>query len=867
MIGKNLAHYRVGEQLGRGGMGEVYVADDLNLNRKVALKFLPDAFTGDPERMARFEREAKLLASLNHPNIAAIHGLEEAEGKRFIVMELVEGETLAQRLSKGALPVDEALAICRQIAEGLEAAHEKGVIHRDLKPANVMISEGDKVKILDFGLAKALSDETQSVDSSQSPTLTEAMTRPGVILGTAAYMSPEQAKGKAVDKRVDIWAFGCILYECLTGKRAFEGDTVTETLAAVLTKELELATVSAKVRPLLHRCLEKDPKKRLRDIGEAMVWVESPPESVPARKPRFLQTWAAIATLLAIALATAVTLLVRSRPAAEDDRSMWFQVNTPEMPPFSGLPSVSPDGRYIAFVGKSEGKYLLFVRPLDGLESRPLQGTEDALYPFWSPDSQFIGFGAGGKVKKVSVSGGYPETLCELPGTQLFRGGTWNSAGVLLFACASGPLHRIPASGGRPVAVTAIDQNRQEGTHIFPSFLPDGRHFLFTVRSTRPENTGVYIGALDSGERKRVVRGIANAVFADPGLLLFGREGGLLAQRFNPDRLEAEGDPVIIVQQGVSSTGSRMASFAVSKTNLLVYRSGIESYSTPMIWVGRDGGQIGAAYAAFGQPAVSPDGNLIAAVRIQEELNSTDIWLIDTSRGVDEPLTRHPAWDQHPVWSSDGKRIAFASEREGHSQLFQMRIDGSRREEQLLDSTTTIRSTDWSPDARFIIYRRDDPRTNTDLWALPLFGDRKPFPIADSEFGEAQGKVSPDGRWIAYSSDESGQPEIYVQAFPSRSGRRKVSISGGSDPRWRRNGKELFYVGADGKMMAVPSKLGEECSFGTPVALFDAKISNPIRESTLYDVSADGQRFVLKQPYDSPSQLNVIFNWTSLLKK
>ncbi len=858
MIGKTLAHYEITSQLGKGGMGEVYVADDLSLDRKVALKFLPDAFADDPERMARFEREAKLLASLNHPNIAAIYGLEQAEGKRFIVMELVEGETLAQTLSKGPLPVEDALGICRQIAEGLEAAHEKGVIHRDLKPANAMISEGDKVKILDFGLAKALSDERQSIDSSQSPTLTEAMTRPGVILGTAAYMSPEQAKGKTVDKRADIWAFGCILYECLTGKRAFEGETVTETLAAVLTKELELATVPAKVRPLLHRCLEKDPKKRLRDIGEAMVWVESPPESVPARKPRFLRTWAAIAALLVIALATAVTLLVRSRPAAEDDRRMWFRVDTPEMTP-QALPCVSPDGRYIAFVGKSEGKYLLFVRPLDGLESRPLQGTEDALYPFWSPDSQFIGFGAGGKVKKVSVSGGYPETLCDLPGTLLFRGGTWNSDDVLLFAYASGPLHRIPASGGRPVAVTAIDKNRQETSHVLPSFLPDGKHFLFTTNSTRPENTGVYIGALDSDVRIRVVGGLLNAVFADPGWLVFSRAGDLLVQHFNPDRLKAEGDPVTIVRQGVYSIRSGIAAFAVSRTNLLVYRSGIGFSSTPLIWVGRDGRQISAAYAASSQPAVSPDGSLIAATYYQEEFASTDIWLIDTSRGIDEPLTRHPEWDQHPVWSPDGKRIAFS-----RSGLFQISMDG-RREEKLLDMQA--RPTDWSADGRFIIYRHDDSRTNMDLWALPLFGDRKPFPVADSEFSEAQGKVSPDGRWIAYSSDESGQPEIYVQAFPSRSGRRKVSMSGGSDPRWRRNGQELFYVGADGKMMAVPSKLGEECSFGTPVALFDAKIFNSVRECTLYDVSADGQRFVLQQFYDSPSQLNVISNWTSLLKK
>ena len=455
MIDKTLGHYRVGEQLGRGGMGEVYLADDISLDRKVALKFLPDAFAADPERMARFEREAKLLASLNHPNIASIYGLEQAAEKRFIVMELVEGGTLAQRISKGPLPVEEALGICRQIAEGLEAAHEKGVIHRDLKPANVMITAGEKVKILDFGLAKALADETQSVDSSHSPTITEAMTQPGVILGTAAYMSPEQAKGKAVDKRADIWAFGCILYECLTGKRAFEGETVTETLVAVLTREPEWEKAPAKVRPLLCRCLERDPKKRLRDIGEAMVWIENAPESAPAKRPWLAWIWAATATLLFLAAAVPTFLYFRGHEALD---AMLFHISVPTMP-YNYSIAISPDGRLIAFVGSSSGSVpSLYIREIGSATPRQIEGTEGALSPFWSPDSRSIGFFAGGKLRKAEISGGSPRDICAEISSPL--GGTWNRDGVILFG-AWPVLRRVSAAGGESIAITTLDKSKK----------------------------------------------------------------------------------------------------------------------------------------------------------------------------------------------------------------------------------------------------------------------------------------------------------------------------------------------------------------------------------------------------------------------
>jgi serine/threonine-protein kinase len=482
MIGKTLGHYRVGEQLGRGGMGEVYVADDLNLNRKVALKFLPDAFAADPERMARFEREAKLLASLNHPNIAAIYGLEQADGKRFLVLELVEGETLAQRLSKGPLPLEEALGICRQIAEGLEAAHEKGVIHRDLKPANVMIAAGDKVKILDFGLVKALADETQSVDASQSPTLTEAMTRPGVILGTAAYMSPEQAKGKTVDKRADIWAFGCILYECLTGKRVFEGETVTETLAAILKGEPDWQALPAATPPnirfVLGRCLEKDVNRRFRDAADARMLFEQAPD-IGEAKSTAKRPWLGIAWSVAAVLAVALCVSLWSpwrvartseQPLVRLDVDLGSDVSL--FSRFGADTIISPDGKRLVFVSKSR----LFTRRLDQPKAAELAGTEGALAPFFSPDSQWVAFYTPGKLKKISVEGGAAITLCNAGSPQ---GGSWSEDGNIIAAGVSRFLSRIPAAGGAPTPVTELAQG--EAGHCWPQILPGGQSVLFTA--------------------------------------------------------------------------------------------------------------------------------------------------------------------------------------------------------------------------------------------------------------------------------------------------------------------------------------------------------------------------------------------------
>jgi serine/threonine protein kinase/Tol biopolymer transport system component len=866
MNGKTLGHYRVGEQLGRGGMGEVYVADDLNLNRKVALKFLPDAFTGDPERMARFEREAKLLASLNHPNIAAIYGLEQAEGKRFIVMELVEGETLAQRLGKGALPIDDALAVCRQIAEGLEAAHEKGVIHRDLKPANVMITEGEKVKILDFGLAKALSEEAQSVDSSHSPTLTEAMTRPGVILGTAAYMSPEQAKGKAADKRADIWAFGCILYECLAGKRAFEGETVTETLAAILKAEPDWsalpATIPPNIRIVLRRCLEKDTGRRFRDVADVRIEIEEEREideaAAPMKHSRLALIWAAIATLLVMALAIPTFRYFRNLGTPE---AMLFQIPVPPMPDYSIL--ISPDGRVIAYVAPVGGTNCLFVREIGSATPKKINGTEGADHPFWSPDSRSIAFFSGGRLKRVDVSGGSPRDICA---TSSMAGGTWNSKGVIVYS--DWPiLRRVSADGGDPSPITEL--SKDEVGHGFPFFLPDGQHYLYTAFCGTASKNTIYAGSLDPGERVRILAANSIAVYAEPGYLLFQAGRALFGQSFDAEKLKLTGEAVRIAENLASHTSAGgLAFFGASRNGALIYRTtGVQDESR-FEWVDRSGKTL----EFVGEPGryeqdfdLSPDGKQIAVVVSNPGTNS-DLWLMECERNALVRLTFTAESESDVIWSPDGLRIAFSSSGKGNGDIFAKEVTGIGKEMLLIDSATPEYSEDWSKDGRYIAYASGVG--DADIYALPLFGDRKPLTVALSPLSQDEPHFSNDGKWIAYDSDESETWQIYVVSFPDAGQKRQISTHGGAQPRWRRDGKELYYLGLEGKMMAVDIRTGARIEPGIPRSLFDTQLTiDPTLDQ--YDVTSDGQRFLILKPLsDSVSTtITIVLNWTALLKQ
>jgi len=770
--GLSVAHYRATVKLGEGGMGEVWRATDTKLNRDVAIKILPDAFAGDPDRLARFAREAQVLASLNHPNIAAIYGVEE----RAIVMELVEGSDLS-----GPLPLETALPLIHQLIDALEYAHERGVIHRDLKPANIKITPEGRLKVLDFGLAEALSNEAPAGDPASSPTLTMRATMAGVIMGTAAYMAPEQVRGEPVDKRADVWAFGVVLWEMLTGKRLFEGRTISDVLAAVIRDEPDLTLVPAKVRPLLNRCLAKDPRRRLRDIGDAMSIMENTPESIVVR-----QSWLPWAVAAVLLVALGVVLLIHSREepprAAETVR---FQVFPPSNTHFAGALSLSPDGRWLAFdTMGANGRRALWLRSFDSLESRPLPGAEGVRGPsFWSPDSRFLAFHVKNKLNKIAIAGGPPQLVAD--GTHLVIGGAWTRDGEIIFGDASSGAWRVPAIGGVATPLTRLDPARQENAHMLPSLLPDQRHFVYLRRSTSTEYTGIYIGFLgakpveqDSKRLLATLTGAAYVLGADSvtkGYLFFLRDSTLMAQPFDAARLSLAGEAVPVAE-GVGSHRD-VGNFAVSTNGVLAYRGG---EMVQLTWFDRQGSIQGNAgnpgpYYSPDSLALSPDETKVATRLRDAQTGNLDIWVLDTVRNTRSRLTSNPALEGYPVWSPDAKRIAFASNRDGQFDLYQKNSSGAGEEEVLLRSDHDKYPQDWSRDGRFLLYSDNDPKTKLDLWLLPLSGDRKPIPFLRTEFNEAQGQFSPDGRWIAYRSDKSGRPEIYV---------RPISESAGEGTEW-----------------------------------------------------------------------------------
>ncbi len=885
--GARLGPYEIVGPLGAGGMGEVYRARDTKLNRDVAIKVLPDLFADDPERLARFTREAQTLAALNHPNIAHIHGLEEAPstgpgqaGVRALVMELVEGEDLSAQIARGPVPLSDALPIARQIADALEAAHEQGIVHRDLKPANVKVRADGTVKVLDFGLAKAMDPAgTSGTNISNSPTLTARATQMGTIIGTAAYMAPEQARGKSVDRRADIWAFGVVLYEMLTGQRAFAGEEVSDVLAAVLTRDPELKALPADtpphVRALLARCLVKDPRQRLRDIGDARIELDgavSPPALTPVRPSVWARVWPALGGV--VLTAGVAALLWPSAGAAGSAEVLRLSVLAPAgaaLYPDSNGVAISPDGTMVAFVvgSATQSESQLWVRSLDSMSARRLEGGDGAALPFWSPDSRRIGFFTSTKLKTIAASGGRPEVLGEAPGA---RGATWSPSNVIVFAAdAGGPLSRVSASGGTVAPATKLDASRKEFGHRFPVFLPDGEHFLYASLPGKNGKFDIFAGSLKDETRTLVGSMEGAPVYADPGWLLYAREGVLVAQPFDPKTLKLTGDPVSqddeptnILDPQFSFTAGRSAS--VSLSGSLAYFSAPSTNTTPM-WMdatGRITGTLNVPPGHYETATISPDGMYAALVRSTSPSESS-IWLVDLSRGGALPLSSGHGRNDTPIWSPDGTRVIFSSDRDGFQDLFMKSVADPAPESAFFRSEVPFKGpSGWSPDDQWIQVTQLDAGSAQNIWLLPASGKGNLTPYLRGPTRDNGGPPSPDGRWLAYTSDVTGRFEVYVQSFPAPGHKVQVSQEGGS-LAWRtRDGRRLLFLDDHVRSLwRADLEPGDTLRPGTPIQL--ATLPPNI---VWMDAMPDRQRFLAIVPERSgPGAITIVRNWRAALEK
>jgi serine/threonine-protein kinase len=888
MIGKSLIHYEISADLGKGGMGEVYQAKDTKLGRDVAIKVLPEEFALDTDRVARFQREAKLLASLNHPNIAAIYGLEESDDTHFLVMELIEGDTLRDRIKSGPIPVEEALKLALQMAEALEVAHEKGVIHRDLKPANIKVTPDGKVKVLDFGLAKAYVGDQENLSPMDSPTLSIAGTQQGVILGTAAYMSPEQARGKPVDKRADIWAFGVVLFEMLTGKAAFQGEDVSETLASVIKGDSNLgllpANIHPRVREVITRCLQKEQKKRYRDIGDSKyeieqvlsdssgVFVQPSAIAKPRKKLRVGIPWVLAAVALALIIAgVAVWMLKPTEPR----QIIRFDYELPESQQFSSLNlwklTVSPDGKKFAYSTPTG----LYLRSLDELTAKHIAGTEESVQnPFFSFDGDWIGYYSVNdrQLKKISINGGVPIILCDV--SQLI-GAWWGADNTIVYGQSSGDIMRVSANSGTPESLIKMESEAL----IIPQVLPDGKSVLYR-RGINPRQSTIMVQSLESGESKELFAGIS-ARYLPTGHIVYWLLNGHYAVPFDAYKLEVTGGPVPVV------LGADEVAISDAGTMVYIpqwYSTSSEGASGPqrtLVWVDRKGQEepLDAPPNAYMFPKISPDGTKVALnIPISDQ---ADIWIWDLIRKTRSRLTRDEAYDGVPLWTSDGKRIFFVSNRGGSPNIYWKSADGTGEVEQLGSLTTSaIFPSSWSNDGNSLIFNEQQGETGYDISVMSIEGDYTSNPLLQEEFAECNPQVSPDGRWLAYMSYESEQPEIYVRPFPDvHSGKLQISTSGGMEPRWSPDGKELFYRNPSGDaMMVVDIETEPVFEAGIPKELFRGPYYYYMGHN--WDIHPDGKRFLMvKQPErlaeesteesaaTEPRKIIVVTNWFEELKE
>ena len=881
--GARLGPYEIVSPIGAGGMGEVYKARDTRLERTVAIKVLASHLSASPEVRQRFEREARTISQLSHPHICALHDVGREGDVEYLVMEYLEGETLAERLLKGPLPLEQTLRYGMQIADALDKAHRQGIVHRDLKPGNVMLTKSG-VKLLDFGLAKAVAPASQQSSLTALPTQ-HALTQEGTILGTFQYMAPEQLEGKEADARTDIFAFGCVLYEMATGKKAFSGATQASLISSILRDEPPPISQVQPMSPpaldrVVKRCLAKDPEERWQsaaDLRNELTWIARGDSEFGALRPAARRREKLAFLIAALAVAGLILDLTFSRRIRTEARSVRFHVYPPENSVLNsvgrdaGPVVVSPDGQRLAFVATtSDGKKRVFVHPLDSLSAQALDATDGASFPFWSADSRFVAFFADGKLKKVEATGGAVQTVCDAP---LGRGGTWNRDGVIVFAPgAYDPLFRISSAGGAATPITSIDEKTHELSHRYPQFLPDGKHFLYLAFSTTVSpsdpNRSIYLGSLDSLKPKLLFRTNWKAVYAQPGYLFSVRDGNLFAMPFDDQALRVSGEAIPIAAPVESDFNLANAVYSVSENGVLVYQAAQTPVVSRLSWFDREGRKAGdVPVSDCEDPTLSPVGARVAVNCIDRQAGGSYISLYDFDSKVASRFTFSHSFEHYPIWSPDGSRIVFDSNRNGPADIYVKALSGVGGEQQLLHSKEAKQPTDWSSDGKLIVFQRLDPKTKWDVWTLPASGEGNPTPVVQTLFNEMAGRLSPDGRWLAYASDESGHWEVYVAAFPGPGGKWQISSGGGSQPRWRRDGNEIFYIAPNRMLMAADVKAALDFSAGVPRQLLDTRARYTGNVS--YDASADGQRFLINSVVveKAAPPLTVVLNWSAGLKK